>query len=158
MSQVVIKRDGSIEPFQTQQIIDAIENLFEGLEVDDKSQMLFKIIKNFETKLPEKVSTQEIDNLLLKAIEPLISEDYMYDKLATRQLSKQIHKDVLKKFSSFKDYINYAVDQQLLRKDMLDFDLDALEWYIDHSRDDEFDFFGLTSLYKKYQLHDYAIK
>ena len=158
MSQVVIKRDWSIEPFQTQQIIDAIENLFVWLQIDDKSEMLFKIIKNFETKLPEKVSTSEIDNLLLKAIEPLISQDPMYDKLATRQLAKQIHKDVLKKFSSFKDYINYSVENELLRKDMLDFDLDALEWHIDHSRDDEFDFFWLTSLHKKYQLHDYAIK
>lgn len=35
----------------------------------DPFMMMFKVIKNFELKLPDQVKTEEIDQLLLKSLE-----------------------------------------------------------------------------------------
>ena len=56
MSKTVIHRDGRIEVFQTEKIIDAIKYLFEGNKIIDPFMMMFKVIKNFELKLPDQVS------------------------------------------------------------------------------------------------------
>ncbi|USN55321.1 MAG: hypothetical protein H6765_01635 [Candidatus Peribacteria bacterium] len=69
MSKIVIHRDGSQETFQTEQIVKAIQQVIEPLKLSDPFIPMFKIIKNFELKLPDEVTTDEIDRLLLKAIE-----------------------------------------------------------------------------------------
>lgn len=92
MTKTVIKRDGTIEVFQTEHIIDAIKYLFEGNRVIDPFMIMFKIIKNFELKLPDQVTTEEIDTLLLKSLEGLIPEDPDFDALATKQVNKMIEK------------------------------------------------------------------
>ena len=158
MSKVVIHRDGKEEAFKTEKIIKAIQTVIDPLKLDDPFIPMFKIIKNFEMKLPERVSTSEIDNLLLKAIEGLISEDPIYDQIATAQVAKIINHRTTARFKTFKEFITRAVDQELIRKDMLLFDLDRLEWEMDRSRDSEFKFFGIANFEKKYQLRDYDKK
>jgi transcriptional regulator NrdR family protein len=69
MSKIVIHRDGKQEPFQTEKIIKAIQDIIDPMKLDDPFVAMFKIIKNFEVKLPDTVGTDEIDRLLLKAIE-----------------------------------------------------------------------------------------
>jgi len=69
MSKYVIHRDGRQELFTTEKIIDAIKYLLEGAQIGDPFVAMFKIIKNFELKLPDQVTTAEIDQLLLKSIE-----------------------------------------------------------------------------------------
>ncbi len=108
MSQkVVIHRDGTQEPFKTEKIIKAIEEVTQHVPFEDQFIPLVKILKNFELKLPPQVKTEEIDQLLLKAIEPLITDDPLYDEVATAQLVKIINKEVNKQFASFADYINW---------------------------------------------------
>lgn len=158
MSNVVIKRDGTQVPFQTEEIVKAMQEVIKPLKLEDPFIPVFKIIKNFEMKLPDQVTTEEIDSLLLKAMEGLITEDPLYDKIAVAQLAKMISKNVNKRFNTFKEYIAWAVDQELLRKEMLEYDLDRLEWEMDHSRDHIFNFFGIATFEKKYQLRDYDQK
>lgn len=94
MAKFVIHRDGSHEPFQTEKIIRAIQDIVHDLQLDDPFVAVFKVIKNVELKIPEQVKTEELDEIVLKAIEQLITEDPMYDKIATRQLVKMINKTV----------------------------------------------------------------
>jgi len=65
----VIHRDGKTEKFQMEQILRAIQTIVDPLQLDDPFVPMFKIIRNFEMKLPDEVTTDQIDRLLLKAIE-----------------------------------------------------------------------------------------
>jgi ribonucleoside-diphosphate reductase alpha chain len=156
MATTVIHRDGQIENFQTEKIIEAISSVLKNIPgLSDPFVAMFKIIKNFETKLPEQVKTEEIDNLILKAIEPLIAEDPIYDSIGTRQYVKIISETVNKKFSSFAEYINYAVEHGFLDKRMKDMDLGLLELEINYENDNFLNYFGLSTLHHRYLIKDY---
>lgn len=154
MSNIVIHRDGTAEPFQTEKIIKAIQDIVEGLHIDDPFVAVFKIIKNVELKLPDQVRTEELDELVLKAIEPLITDDPVFDKIATRQLAKIINKSVNGRFQSFSEYIQYAVGENLLSEKLLEFDLGALELTLNHALDNEFNYFGLATIKDRYLIRD----
>jgi ribonucleoside-diphosphate reductase alpha chain len=150
MAKIVIHRDGTQEIFQTEKIIQAIQQVIEPLKLSDPFIPMFKIIKNFELKLPDQISTDEIDRLLLKAIEGLISDDAIYDDIATAQLVKIINKSVNTYFKSFREYIEFAVQEKLLSTELLAFDLDTLELSINYDFDKEFNYFGLDTLQDRY--------
>lgn len=155
MSKVIIHRNGMEELFQTEKIIKAIQDIIEPLKLDDPFVSMFKIIKHFELKLPDRISTSEIDRLLLKAMEGLISEDPIYDRIASAQLAKIINRSIESRFMTFKEYVHFAVEEGLLREELLSFNLDELEFYMDPSRDSLLNFFALANFEKKYQLTDY---
>lgn len=154
MSKIVTHRDGTQEIFHTEKIIAAIKNVIEPLGLSDPFVPMFKIIKNFEMKLPDQINTDEIDRLLLKAIEWLISEDPMYDDIATGQLVKIVNKGVNKRFRTFKEYLEYAAQDKLLSKELLTFDIDTLELNINYDYDKELNYFGLHTLQDRYLIRD----
>lgn len=155
MSKTVIHRDGRVEIFKTEKIIDAIKYLFEWNNIADPFMMMFKVIKNFELKLPDQVKTEEIDQLLLKSLEGLIPEDPDYDNLAVKQVTKMIEKNINNRFQSFSEYVNYAVQAGLLDARLLDFDMDMLELNMDYTRDDLWTYFGLDTVKHRYMVRDY---
>jgi ribonucleoside-diphosphate reductase alpha chain len=155
MSKFVIHRDGRQEQFTTEKIIDAIKYILEWAQIGDPFVAMFKIIKNFELKLPDQVTTSEIDQLLLKSIESLISEDPDYDIIATKQLIKITNKMVDKQVSSFSEYIKRGVELDMLDARLLDFDLWMLELNINTDYDNNFNYFGLSTLRNKYLIRDY---
>lgn len=156
MANTVLHRDGSVENFQTEKIIEAISSVLQNIPgLTDPFVAMFKIIKNFETKLPEQVKTEEIDNLILKAIEPLIAEDPIYDAIATKQSVKLISESVNKRFSSFAEYINFAADNKFLDPRMKEFDLGTLELEINYDHDAALNYFGLTTMNHRYLIKDY---
>jgi ribonucleoside-diphosphate reductase alpha chain len=150
----VIHRDGSVTAFKMEEIIKAIQYVVEGSKVDDPYVAVVKILKNFELKLPNEVTTDQIDEILLKAVEMLISEDPGYDTISSKQLAKMINKRIDNRFTSFGDYIHYAVKEELLSKELLDFDLGYLELQIDSANDDYFNYFGLSTLHNRYLTKD----
>jgi ribonucleoside-diphosphate reductase alpha chain len=156
MANTVLHRDGSIENFQTEKIIQAISSVLENIPgLTDPFVAMFKIIKNFETKLPEQIKTEEIDNLILKAIEPLIAEDPIYDAIATKQSVKLISESVNKRFSSFGEYITFAADNNFLDPRMKEFNLGTLELEINYEHDAALNYFGLTTMNHRYLIKDY---
>ena len=155
MSKFVIHRDGRQEQFTTEKIIDAIKYILEWAQIGDPFVAMFKIIKNFELKLPDQVTTSEIDQLLLKSIESLISEDPDYDVIATKQLIKITNKIVDKQVSSFSEYIRHGVKLDILDVRLLDFDLGMLELSINTDYDNHFNYFGLSTLRNKYLIRDF---
>lgn len=154
MKRTVIKRDGTKENFQTQQIINAIFGIIQGLEVEDDYELVFLIMKELDLKIPERVTTEELDQLVLKAIEQLIPRHPVYDTLACRQLLKLINKRIDRRFNSFTGYLEYAIEHELVKHELSEFDSDLLQDAIDRSRDGEFDYFGLTTLKDRYLAKD----
>ncbi|MEX1212630.1 MAG: ribonucleoside-diphosphate reductase subunit alpha [Balneolaceae bacterium] len=154
MQRTVIKRDGSRERFETQKIINAIFEILSGLDVEDDYEIVFRIMKELDLKIPEEVASEEIDQLLLKAIEQLIPQHPRYDRLATRQLLKQINKKIDRKMNGFGEYLHSAIRQNLVVDRVLEFDVDLLESSLDNSRNEEFDYFGLTTLRDRYLMRD----
>ena len=108
MKRTVIKRDGTEEPFRTQQIINAIFEIIQGLEVEDDYEIVFLIMKELDLKVPERVTTEELDRLVLKAIEQLIPKHPVYDTLATRQLLKLINKGIDRRLDDFHDFLGLS--------------------------------------------------
>ena len=154
MQRVVIKRDGTEEKFQMKKLINAIFALFEGMDLPDDWEIAFKIAKELDLKIPEKVTTEELDFLVLKAIEQLIPTHYIYDTLASRQLQKIINRKIDKRFKSFKEAIEFGVKEKLYKEDLLSFDLDKLESALDYERDTLLDYFGMTTLKDRYFTKD----
>jgi len=154
MERVVIKRDGSVERFQMKKLINAIFALFDGMNLPDDWEIAFKIAKELDLKIPEKVTTEELDFLVLKAIEHLIPSHYIYDTLASRQLLKIINRKIDKRFSSFEEMIRYGIKENLYKEEIGKFDLERLSKVIDYSRDHLLDYFGLTTLKDRYFTKD----
>jgi len=100
MSHTVIHVDGTREPFEIAKLIGAITSLVNSLTTGEEAGVaMFKIMKNVELKLPDEVNTQELDQIILKATEMLISSDPLYDRIAARQLIKIINRQVTHRFS-----------------------------------------------------------
>src|SRR5690625_7520274 len=123
MQRTVIKRDGSKEKFETQKIINAIFEILVGLDVADDYEIVFRIMKELDLKIPKEVKTEEIDELLLQAIEQLIPQHPRYDRLATRQLSQQINKRIDQKLGGFREYLVYEISQDMVIEVVRDFGL-----------------------------------
>ncbi|WP_457640299.1 LAGLIDADG family homing endonuclease [Persephonella sp.] len=154
MQRIVIKRDGSEEKFQMKKLINAIFALLEGMDIPDDYEIVFKVAKELDLKIPERVTTQELDTLVLKAIEQLIPKHYIYDTLAAKQLLKLINREIDKRFSSFKEAVEFGVKEGLYKEDLLQFDIEKLENAIDYSRDALLDYFGMTTLRDRYFTRD----
>ncbi len=154
MERIVVKRDGTEEKFQMKKLINAIFALFEGMDLPDDWEIAFKIAKELDLKIPEKVTTEELDFLVLKAIEQLIPTHYIYDTLASRQLQKIINRKIDKRFKSFKEALKYGVKEGLYKEDILNFDLEKIENAIDYERDNLLDYFGMTTLKDRYFTKD----
>src|SRR5690625_2503086 len=105
MQRTVIKKESSKEKFITQKIINDIFEILVGLDVEDDYEIVFRIMKELDLKIPKEVKIEEIDQLLLKAIEQLIPQHPRYDRLATRQLLKQINKRIDQKLGGFREYL-----------------------------------------------------
>nr|WP_319999451.1 ribonucleoside-diphosphate reductase subunit alpha [uncultured Draconibacterium sp.] len=154
MHRTVIKRDGSEERFRTQEIINAIFEIIKGMEVEDDYELVFKIIKELDLKVPERVTTEELDVLVLKAIEHLIPKHPIYDTLATLQLLKLINKRINRKFKSFSDYLKFNIESGYLKQELAEFNLQKIENAIDYKNDRLLDYFGLTTLRDRYLSKD----
>lgn len=152
MKRTVIKRDGTEQPFRTQKIINAIFEIIQGLKVEDDYELVFKIMKELDLKVPGRVTTEELDQLVLKAIEQLIPNHPVFDTLATRQLLKIIYKDVDRRLDGFKGYLVQAFDQSLLDDRLNEFDFDLLADSLSSKRDRLLDYFGLTTLKDRYMM------
>jgi len=154
MQRTVIKRDGSQEKFETRKIINAIFEILTGLDIEDDYEIVFRIMKELDLKVPERVKTEELDRLLLKAIEQLIPRHPMFDTLATRQLLKQINKKIDRRIDGFTGYLDHAICQDLVKEELLEFDLELLQSAIVYGRDELFGYFGLTTLRDRYLMKD----
>jgi ribonucleoside-diphosphate reductase alpha chain len=136
-------------------LIAAITNLVNSVTTGEEAGVaLFRIMKNVELKLPDEVNSQELDTIILKAAEMLISTDILYDAIAARQLIKITNRQISHRFTSFQEYINYCAEQQLVDKRLTEFDFMYLEQNFKPENDNIFNFFGIATIVDRYLMKD----
>jgi len=150
----ISKRNGQAEDYDVEKIHKVVHWATEGLN----GVSLSDIEMNANLSLYDGIQTSEIQQILIKSANDLISEsnpNYQYS--AARLLNMQLRKDVWasgKKPPAFFDFIAVRVDNGVYDPAILEKwskeDVEKLESYINHSRDDLFTYAGLQQLIDKY--------
>lgn len=161
----ITRRDGTKEPFDADRINRALERACAGLP--DVVGKVIQIASETNLTLYEGITEDEIDEATINAALQNVKEDTDYDKIATRLLLKTVYKRILgdyprdnaaivaeRHIELFPKYIKKGVAEGLLDKRMENFDLEALAKYLDTSRDELFQYAGLSTLLHRYSLKD----
>jgi ribonucleoside-diphosphate reductase alpha chain len=165
MTLYVTKRDGSKEPFNANEINESIERACWGLT--DPIAKVTQIATETKLTLYDGITTEEMDQATINATVQSIKEDPEYDRIATRLLLKTVYKKVLgsygndvellkkKHLEHFVSYIDAGIKSGRLDPRMNDrFDLKEIANTLDLSRDELFQYAGLSSLLDRYGLKD----
>jgi ribonucleoside-diphosphate reductase alpha chain len=154
--------DNGVEKFLDMAALRTIiEAACEGLGNNiDASPIITETIKNLYDGVP---MAQVYDSAIL-ASRTLIEKDPAYSQVTARILMHVIRKEILghevlqgdmqAEYSSyFAKYINEGITAELLDPRMRDFDLPRLAAALNASRDLQFNYLGLQTLYDRYFLH-----
>ncbi|MES2504033.1 MAG: ribonucleoside-diphosphate reductase subunit alpha [Myxococcota bacterium] len=146
----VIKRDGSREEVKIEKILTAVNRACRGID----NVEAIEIAKRTISGLHDRSTTQELDKLSIANAVMLMMEEPNYSKVAARMLSESILKEV-GRGSAFRDYIRVAMDAGMIADrvmNLVEKNIDAIEYAIHHERDDLFEYFGLKTLTDRYLL------
>ncbi|MDP2651175.1 MAG: ATP cone domain-containing protein, partial [bacterium] len=165
MSINITKRDGTKEPFNADKINKSIERATYGLT--DPISKVIQVATETRLTLYDGITTLEMDQATINAAIQNVKEDPEYDKVAARLLAKTVYKKILGDYGSdpeelqrahrsfFKKHIERGITDNKLDARMKEkFDLDALASALDISRDELFQFAGLSGLLNRYAIKD----
>lgn len=146
---IVIKRDGSEEPFNPSKIQKRILDRCEGLKVNG-DEVAVKVIGGFA----DRMTTVELDNLAAETAATMTMNHPDYSYLASRIAISRLHKETLGTFENC--VLDLEQNTDLLSEGFKDIVLGryATEYnaMIDDSRDYNFDYFGYKTLERAYLL------
>ncbi len=160
----VTKKDGTQEKFNADRINKSIQRACEGLP--DAVGMVTQIATETELTLYNGVTEKELDEATINAALQNVKDDPAYDIAAKRLLAKTVYRAVLGDFDkedgdsanklhrqNFPAHIKDFIERELLDTRMGEkFDLDKLAVSIDCSRDEFFNYAGLSGLLNRYSL------
>lgn len=160
----VTKRDGTKAIFNADRINRAIERVCADLP--NATEMVMQVATETSLTLYDGVTEDELDEAVINAALQNIQEDPNYDIVAKRILLKTIYARVLGDYDKldkeapqilhqkrFPEHIKQWVDRGLLDKRMIEkFDLPDLATAINISRDELFNYAGLSGLLNRYSL------
>lgn len=160
----ITKSNGTRVPFNADLINKSIERACEGLM--DPVSMVVQIATETRLTLYDGITTEELDQATINAALQNVKEDIAYDTVATRLLLKTIYRHVLKEWDKedrddliekhregFEGYITKAVAEGKLENRMIEkFDLKELSRVLDISRDELFQYAGLSTYLSRYAL------
>jgi len=148
----VTKRNGSQEPVDLSKIVRAIERCCMGLSDVDAIRVATKTISG----LFDGAATSELDKLSIQTAAGLTSVEPQYAKLAARLLSRFIDKEVQnQEIQSFSQSISVGLSLGLANERLAKFvakNARKLNAAIDLTKDNEFEYFGLKTVYDRYLL------
>ncbi|MFZ3020419.1 MAG: ribonucleoside-diphosphate reductase subunit alpha [Minisyncoccia bacterium] len=163
MTTYVTKSNGEKVPFNANRINQSIERVTYGLT--DPVSKVVQVATDTQLTVYDGITTEEMDLATINAAVQNIVTDIEYDKIATRLFLKVIYrrvvgdydhdKDALKQMhaKAFIDFIYNGVKDGRLDKRMEErFDLQKLSLSIDISRDELFQYVGLSTLSNVYLL------
>ena len=133
----------NVEP--TRIVEDSLKNLYDGVSVEGVSQALMMTARSLVEKDPSYtyVTARLLqDNLRREALSFLgIADEATYQDMA----------DFYK--PAFRTYIARGIEFEQLDPRLAEFDLERLGEALDHSRDAQFTYLGLQTLYDRYFIH-----
>jgi len=153
----IIKRDGSKEPINIDKIHKVVQFACEDLAGVSASQ----IEMNANLQFYDGMSTSEIQEVLVRSANDLISlETPNYQFAAARLLSYGVNKDVFGEYTAItlKQNIDKNIDRGVYDKEFLELytaeEIETLDSYIRHKRDENFTYAGLRQVVDKYLCQD----
>jgi len=153
--------NGVTKPLDLAKLKATIESAGFGLgDFVDTEAILRETLKNLYDGVP----VEEVYKSAILAARALVEKDPAYSNVTARLLLHTIRKEVLSAEISQEDmateYANYfpkfikkGVEAGLLNTELSRFDLPRLAKALDSSRDMQFDYLGLQTLYDRYFLH-----
>jgi ribonucleoside-diphosphate reductase alpha chain len=157
----VVKRDGEREPFNVNKIHKVLEwatNEINGVSVSE-------IELRANIQMYDGMATDNIHELLIKSASELISEQTPnYQYVAARLVNYKIRKEVYNQYEPWhlSDLIENNIsrgvyDPEIVNKYSPE-ELDVLNSYIKHDRDNNFTFVGMEQFRGKYLVQDRSTK
>lgn len=150
----VKKRNGSFEPVDVNKIVRAISRCAEGLSSVDVMRVAVKTIGG----LYDGATTRELDQLSVQTAASLIVEEPEYSRLAARLLETYIEKEVWNQdIQSFSQSIAAGQRTGLIGKETAEFvsaNARKLNLAVLTPSADNFEYFGLRTVYDRYLLRD----
>ena len=154
---MIIKRDGTKEHLNIEKIHKVVMHACEGLAGVSASQ----IEMNANIQFYDGMATSEIQEVLIRSANDLINlEAPNYQYAAARLLSYGIYKEVFGGFEqkSFKEMIDLNIERGVYDPSIKDYysedEIDKLDSYIHHKRDENFTYAGLRQVVDKYLCQD----
>lgn len=164
MSITVVKRDGSVEPYDGYKIARAIEAASAGL--DNQVARVTQLQSELEITLFDGITSQQLDEAVIQVALQNVKDDPAFDTVAARLLLKTVYKRVLGDYDNdddlaqlhrdrFADYVTRAVADGLLDARLgTHFDLERLAGALDPTRDDLLRYIGAVTMSNRYMIND----
>jgi len=153
----IVKRNGAKEPINIEKIHKVVEFACEGLAGVSSSQ----IEMNANLQFYDGMSTSEIQEIMIRSANDLISlENPNYQYAAARLLSYGVNKDVFGQYEpiSLLDMIKLNIERGVYDPEILELyspeEIERLDSYIHHKRDENFTYAGLRQVVDKYLCQD----
>ena len=161
----ITKSDGSLVPLDVQKIAGLISDACNELEEVSVNEVLDEALKN----LYDGVSISDMRTSLVMSARTKVEKEPNYSFVTARILMDQIRSEALNFLgvaeestyhemekhypAAFKAYIDKGIELDILNPELKDFDLDKIANAIDYTRDNQFTYLGLQTLYDRYFIH-----
>ncbi len=157
----MMDRDGTFHPLTEQILEEKAAPACHGL--DDVS--LRRIVELAIRDVYDGISIRDVQTALILAARSLIEREPAYNQVTARLLLAQIQQEVLgvalndqrhleqQQRDYFPEFIHKGIEMGLLDQRLAQFDLERLASSLDFSRDLQFGYLGLQTLYDRYFLH-----
>ena len=157
----VTKRDGSVQSFDLEKVHRVLEWAVEDISGVSMSEIELKS----NIQLYDKIPAYDIHELLIKSAAELISDHTPnYQFVAARLISYKLRKEVYGDYQpwSLLEIIKTNVERGVYDKDILEKytedEINELNDYIKHDRDDSFTYAGMEQFRGKYLVQDRRTK
>jgi len=167
----VTLEDGSIQPLDSKRLHAIVSEACEDLKDVDAQA----ILDDTERNLFDGVPAKDVSRMLVMSARTLIEKQPDYSYAASRLLLDDLRTEALsfvynKPFNAtqtemkaqygsyFSEYIKRAIDLELLDPRLGEYDLEYLGKQLDASRDHQFTYLGLQTLYDRYFIHSENIR
>ena len=161
----VAKSDGSLVPLNVERLAGLINDACEGLDEVSVNEVLEEALKN----LYDGVSIADMRTSLVMSARTKVEKEPNYSFVTARILMDQIRSEALGFLGvaeestyqemevnypqAFKAYIDKGIELDILNPELKNFDLDKLGDAINYTRDNQFTYLGLQTLYDRYFIH-----
>ena len=154
---MIVKRDGKKEPLNIDKIHFVVEEACKGLAGVSSSQ----IEMNANLQFYDGMTTEEIQEILIRSANDLISLDIPnYQYAAARLLGYGVNKQVFGRYEPItlremiEQNIQRGVYDPAILEDYDDEEIERMDSYIHHRRDENFTYAGLRQVVDKYLCQD----
>ena len=161
----ITKSDGTVVPLDVEKVAGLISDACENLDEVSINEVLDEALKN----LYDGVSIADMRTSLVMSARTKVEKEPNYSYVTARILMDQIRSEALNFLNiaeestyqemekyypeAFKAYIDKGIELDILNPELKTFDLDKLSQAIDFTRDNQFTYLGLQTLYDRYFIH-----